>query len=80
MSGLTSGLWCWPPGLADRPLRALLPDDTAYLEIGGGNHAGFGAYGPQRGDGEASLPALLQWDQTAAALAAWVLDEEAAQP
>jgi hypothetical protein len=60
--------------------RDLLPSDTTYLEIAGGNHAGFGAYGPQRGDGEASLPALVQWDQTAAAIATWVLDREATAP
>ncbi|MEL7534317.1 MAG: alpha/beta hydrolase [Bacteroidota bacterium] len=28
---------------------------TIYHEIAGGNHAGFGEYGPQRGDDEASI-------------------------
>lgn len=32
--------------------RDLLPDTTVFLTIEGGNHAGFGAYGPQKGDGE----------------------------
>jgi len=31
--------------------RRLLPPDTEFVAIEGGNHAQFGAYGPQRGDG-----------------------------
>jgi hypothetical protein len=34
----------------------LLPADTIFVMIEGGNHAGFGAYGPQAGDGEATIP------------------------
>jgi pimeloyl-ACP methyl ester carboxylesterase len=30
--------------------RALLPPDTRWVAIQGGNHAQFGWYGPQRGD------------------------------
>lgn len=32
-----------------------LPEDTAELVIPGGNHAQFGSYGPQAGDGEATV-------------------------
>ena len=32
-----------------------LPADTTFVEISGGNHAGFGSYGPQSGDGEATI-------------------------
>ena len=35
--------------------RPILPEDTIYLEIQGGNHSGFGWYGPQNGDGEAQI-------------------------
>lgn len=35
--------------------KALLPSDTVYAEIVGGNHAQFGHYGAQRGDGEATI-------------------------
>lgn len=35
--------------------HALLPDDAVYVTVAGGNHAGFGDYGPQPGDGESSL-------------------------
>ncbi len=35
--------------------RAQLPADTAYVEIIGGNHAGFGWYGEQDGDGVATI-------------------------
>ena len=40
--------------------RTLLPDDTWFLELEGGNHAGFGAYGPQDGDGEATISPTAQ--------------------
>ena len=43
--------------------RANLPDDTAYVEIQGGNHAGFGWYGPQNGDGEAEITKTYQQEQ-----------------
>jgi hypothetical protein len=47
-------------GLATREKIAAaagrLPPDTRYVQISGGNHAGFGSYGPQRGDGPSSLP------------------------
>lgn len=35
--------------------RQYAPPRTLEYEIPGGNHAGFGDYGPQKGDGEASL-------------------------
>jgi hypothetical protein len=44
--------------------RPLLPPDTTWLPIEGGNHAGFGYYGPQGGDGEATIPRAEQQRQT----------------
>lgn len=35
---------------AEREGRTLLPAEATILELDGVNHAGFGAYGPQRGD------------------------------
>jgi len=35
--------------------KSRLPDDTSLVEISGGNHAQFGDYGPQEGDGAASI-------------------------
>lgn len=40
--------------------RARLPADTLFIEIEGGNHAQFGSYGAQRGDGNASIGAVEQ--------------------
>ena len=45
--------------------RALAPANSRSVEIPGGNHAGFGAYGPQKGDGKAGIPAEAQWQITA---------------
>jgi hypothetical protein len=42
--------------------RDRLPSDTRFIEISGGNHAGFGWYGPQSGDGEALLSQAEQQD------------------
>jgi hypothetical protein len=36
--------------------RPLLPPDTRYVVVPGGNHAFFGDYGAQAGDGEAAVP------------------------
>lgn len=35
--------------------QALMPLGAEVLSIEGGNHAGFGDYGSQKGDGEASI-------------------------
>ncbi|SEK71389.1 Alpha/beta hydrolase family protein [Carnobacterium iners] len=35
--------------------KKFLPDDTLYSSIEGGNHAGFGSYGPQKGDSSATI-------------------------
>ena len=43
---------------------------SSVLEIEGGNHAGFGDYGAQDGDGEATISADAQQEQTADAVAA----------
>ncbi|NSW52782.1 MAG: alpha/beta hydrolase [Anaerolineae bacterium] len=42
-----------------------LPASTTVVEITGGNHAQFGDYGRQAGDGAAAIPAQTQWDWTA---------------
>jgi hypothetical protein len=51
----------------------LLPADTIFVEIEGGNHAGFGAYGPQAGDGEATIPDAEIRTQITAALVPFLL-------
>jgi len=40
--------------------RALLPSDTTWVVIEGGNHAQFGDYGPQPGDNTATVSAADQ--------------------
>ncbi|MBO1307754.1 alpha/beta hydrolase [Enterococcus sp. 669A] len=47
-----------------------LPENAEYQEIAGGNHAGFGAYGPQKGDGESTIDDQNQ--QVADRLLAWL--------
>lgn len=44
---------------------ANLPANSTTTVIEGGNHAGFGDYGPQAGDGEATISAAEQWAETA---------------
>jgi hypothetical protein len=47
--------------------RALLPADTAFVAIDGGNHAQFGDYGPQSGDNPAAISATEQMARVVAA-------------
>lgn len=42
-----------------------LPADSETVVLDGGNHAGFGDYGPQDGDGESVIGASAQWEETA---------------
>ena len=44
------------------------PENVQICVIPGGSHAGFGSYGPQRGDGEALISPEEQWARTAALL------------
>ena len=43
--------------------RPLLPGSTLYVEILGGNHAGFGFYGAQSGDEDAIISQMDQQTQ-----------------
>jgi pimeloyl-ACP methyl ester carboxylesterase len=43
--------------------RALLPTDTIFVKIEGGNHAQFGWYGPQPGDNPATISTENQQNQ-----------------
>ena len=49
------------------PSRNLLPADTTYVAIEGGNHAGFGRYGPQAGDNAATITPEAQQAQVVVA-------------
>lgn len=62
--------------------RADLPDNTRYVEIAGGNHAQFGWYGEQPGDGEATISRLEQQEQIVTATAEFLaeLDSPSTQP
>src|SRR6056297_987695 len=44
--------------------KKYLPFGTQFNIIKGGNHAGFGNYGPQKGDGDAEITKKEQWEQT----------------
>jgi dienelactone hydrolase len=48
--------------------KALLPQTTTYTTIEGGNHAQFGSYGEQPGDGVATITPLRQRAETVAAV------------
>lgn len=48
--------------------ESLLPEDALTVEIVGGNHAGFGTYGAQDGDGKATIAPDDQRTQTADAI------------
>ncbi len=52
--------------------RPLLPADTEYVAIQGGNHGQFGSYGAQPGDGTAEITRAEQQAQVVAATAAFL--------
>lgn len=59
--------------------RSLLPADTRFVAIEGGNHAQFGWYGPQSGDSPATLNRMEQQQRIVLATLQ-LLERIAAQP
>ncbi|WP_331233430.1 alpha/beta fold hydrolase [Natronorarus salvus] len=55
----------------ERENRDLLPAEAEIVEIGGANHAGFGAYGEQFRDGEATIGDEEARDRIAAVTVDW---------
>lgn len=55
--------------------QALLPKETEYVSIEGGNHAGFGSYGKQKGDGKAAISNQQQQKEVADTIIRW-LDQQ----
>lgn len=53
-----------------------LPGDTRWVPIAGGNHAGFGWYGPQRGDRPATISQEEQQKQILQAMLHFLSDIE----
>lgn len=49
-----------------------LPADTEYEVLKGGNHAGFGSYGEQKGDGQGTLTNQEQQEAVADSLIKWL--------
>ncbi|MFD0898098.1 alpha/beta hydrolase [Loigolactobacillus binensis] len=49
-----------------------LPRNTKYVQIKGGNHAGFGSYGKQKGDQTATISNRAQQRQVATNLIQWL--------
>lgn len=56
--------------------RDYMPEDYTEICIEGGNHAQFGNYGIQKGDGEASLSREEQQDQTVEAIYHMIVKQE----
>ena len=53
--------------------KSKLPAKFIEIVLQGGNHAGFGCYGPQQGDGMASISSEQQQTDTASAVAEFCL-------
>jgi hypothetical protein len=53
-----------------------LPERSEAVVIQGGNHAGFGDYGVQMGDGEATISGEEQQQETARVIVDWILNDE----
>ncbi|MEO3941042.1 alpha/beta hydrolase [Paenarthrobacter nicotinovorans] len=54
--------------------RELLPLDSTFVEVQGGNHAFFGSYGPQPGDGDPSVDREDAQGQISAATVAFLTE------
>lgn len=52
--------------------QRFLPDQTVYEVIAGGNHAGFGSYGEQKGDQSATITNEEQQTQISQLLIRWL--------
>lgn len=52
--------------------RSYLPSNTLYSSIEGGNHAQFGSYGAQKGDGKATISEEKQQRLTTRAMLDWL--------
>ncbi|PIC74583.1 alpha/beta hydrolase [Sporosarcina sp. P17b] len=65
-------IWASRDEVADakaiKAAKASMPSDAKFLEIKGGNHAGFGDYGEQKGDGKATISNEEQMTQTTTAI------------
>lgn len=57
---------------AYKEAKQYLPKQTVYESIDGGNHAGFGSYGAQRGDGKATISTEKQQEEVANRLVDWL--------
>lgn len=55
-----------------RANKKYLPENTSYQSIKGGNHGGFGSYGHQKGDGQATISNASQQKQIANLLINWL--------
>lgn len=52
--------------------RSYLPGNTVYVSVEGGNHAQFGSYGVQKGDGTATISEEEQQTRTVRAMLDWL--------
>ncbi|QMU07640.1 alpha/beta hydrolase [Levilactobacillus suantsaii] len=52
--------------------KRFLPQETKYVQISGGNHAGFGSYGHQKGDHDATITVKKQQRLVAHRLITWL--------
>lgn len=55
-----------------RQAKQYLPTQTIYIQIKGGNHAGFGSYGHQKGDRTATISNAQQQEQIAQTMIKWL--------
>lgn len=53
--------------------KTYLPDDATFIEIPGANHAQFGWYGEQKGDGEATISTNTQQNAVIVLVLAFIL-------
>ncbi|MFO8114195.1 MAG: alpha/beta hydrolase [Halorubrum sp.] len=61
----------------ERESRSNLPGDAHVVELDGVNHAGFGAYGPQRGDESVSTDPAVMRERVGTLTGRWLVDAPA---
>lgn len=69
LTGSEDGVLNWG---AYNDAKDFLPQQTIFEEIKGGNHAGFGSYGEQKGDNPPLINNEEQQDEVAEALIQWL--------